>query len=150
MASGLFSSSELDKVESNRVSYKLYIDPAFKAKALAALTDDTEPHTTTRHPWLGYYLASLCCRIQKLTSPWTRDYLWHHEPFSLRPAQEHHMEGACLKGKTDFGDAMDDEWFIVFLLYTISESMPECIIRYVVIFIVCYCRARDGGGGRKV
>ena len=36
-------------------------------------------------------------------------------------AQDDH-QGICLQGNTQFGDSIDDEWFIVYILYEISKS----------------------------
>lgn len=35
----------------------------------------------------------------------------------------------CLKGETRFGDSLDDEWMVVFLLREISKRIPGSIIR---------------------
>ena len=36
---------------------------------------------------------------------------------------------AHLYGKTKFGDNVDDEWFIVSLLFKLSKTFPEICIR---------------------
>jgi len=36
---------------------------------------------------------------------------------------------AHLYGKTKFGDNVDDEWFIVSLLFKLSKAFPEICIR---------------------
>ena len=34
-----------------------------------------------------------------------------------------------LFGKTTFGDNIEDEWFIVYLLFEISKQIPELVIQ---------------------
>ncbi|MQL81973.1 hypothetical protein Taro_014448 [Colocasia esculenta] len=65
-----------------------------------------------------------------------RDYIWQHEPFSLSPSSDH----ACslcgtpagiphLHGRVRYGDNVEDEWFVVFLLYEVSRRVPWVSIR---------------------
>ncbi|XP_076324872.1 ecdysoneless cell cycle regulator isoform X2 [Tachypleus tridentatus] len=69
---------------------------------------------------LGHYLAS---------------YIWQVEQFNLN-----HFVGSCpsdknkgflphLKGTTYFGDNVEDEWFIVFLLLELSKKYPDLVIK---------------------
>lgn len=46
--------------------------------------------------------------------------------FSAPVHQEQHR---YLLGKTDVTDAVDDEWFIVWLLKRLSEEYPECVVK---------------------
>ena len=41
-------------------------------------------------------------------------YCWHRERFQLDVAYCEDAKRWCLKGQTRFGDAMDDEWMLVF------------------------------------
>ena len=34
-----------------------------------------------------------------------------------------------LWGRTDFGDNIEDEWFIVFLLFELTKRFPEVCVR---------------------
>ncbi|KAI8055786.1 SGT1 protein-domain-containing protein [Syncephalis plumigaleata] len=56
-----------------------------------------------------------------------KDYIWQKEPFRLSAKQE--KEGYCLAGSTIFGDCIDDEWFIVFLLREISRYYTDVVIQ---------------------
>ncbi|XP_022251288.1 protein ecdysoneless homolog [Limulus polyphemus] len=69
---------------------------------------------------LGHYLAS---------------YIWQVEQFNLN-----HFVGSCpndknkgflphLGGTTYFGDNVEDEWFIVFLLLELSKKNPDLVIK---------------------
>ena len=44
-------------------------------------------------------------------------YCWHRERFQLDVAYCEDAKRWCLKGRTRFGDAMDDEWMLAFVLF---------------------------------
>lgn len=51
-------------------------------------------------------------------------YIWQHEPFQLEVVVVEEEEGLqCLKGTTRFGDNIEDEWFVVYLLHEISRTV---------------------------
>jgi hypothetical protein len=64
-----------------------------------------------------------------------KDYLWQDEPFNLqiwnatkmrdksRVGDIHHIYG-----RTRFGDNIEDEWFIVFMLFELSKAFPDIVI----------------------
>ena len=58
----------------------------------------------------------------------TGNHIWQNESFNL------HVVNNCsvphLSGSTNFGDSIDDEWLIVYLLQKITEAFPE-LIAYV-------------------
>ncbi|CAG0897993.1 unnamed protein product [Darwinula stevensoni] len=66
-------------------------------------------------------------------------YIWHKEPFSLRPHPStpyvDEEDGnppawAWLIGETSFGENVEDEWFIVWLLLQLTEAFsPDLIAR---------------------
>jgi hypothetical protein len=51
------------------------------------------------------------------------DYIWHKESFMLKFIIDE--KGPHLEGSTEFGDCIEDEWFIVKLLKDISKDHPE-------------------------
>ncbi|GES93477.1 protein ecdysoneless homolog [Rhizophagus clarus] len=56
-------------------------------------------------------------------------YIWQKDPFELRIFKnESDPSYPFLHGKTRFGDCIDDEWFIVFLLRQISLKYKETVI----------------------
>ncbi|RKP27685.1 SGT1 protein-domain-containing protein [Syncephalis pseudoplumigaleata] len=90
----------------------------------------------------------------------TQAYIWQKEPFRLVAKQgapillghgvqyglraKHAMQwtdsdedGCYLAGTTIFGDCIDDEWFIVFLLREISRSYDDAVIQWA-----CHTMAR--------
>jgi hypothetical protein len=64
----------------------------------------------------------------EICSALTREYLWQREDFGLHIAK--HEDGtAFLLGRTDFGDSVEDEWLIVYLLRKLSQKFPDLWIR---------------------
>ncbi|KAI8003725.1 hypothetical protein LOK49_LG08G00175 [Camellia lanceoleosa] len=80
-------------------------------------------------------LQSLHLQILHSLSPYTSDYIWQHEPFTLslstatstcicssQHQQQHQQLFPHLHGKVRFGDNLEDEWFVVFLLFQVSST----------------------------
>ncbi|KAK8954398.1 hypothetical protein KSP39_PZI001684 [Platanthera zijinensis] len=81
-------------------------------------------------------LRSLLLRLHSLLTPLLSNYIWQHEPFLLSAAESSLACRLCsspplphLHGKTRFGDNLEDEWFIVFLLFEITRAFPSISIR---------------------
>ena len=66
------------------------------------------------------YADSLC--IEQSTG---KSYIWQREAFSLAPSED----GRSLAGQTSFGESVEDEWFIVYLLREISKKYKDLIIK---------------------
>jgi len=62
----------------------------------------------------------LPCVVSQMTA-----YIWHDEPFSLEIDQEKR----CLKGRTHYGDNVEDEWFVVALLIKITKEVRNTVVR---------------------
>ncbi|XP_012719492.2 protein ecdysoneless homolog [Fundulus heteroclitus] len=56
-------------------------------------------------------------------------YIWQDQPFNLRYLPEKGDVPAHVGGSTHFGDNIEDEWFIVYLLQQATESFPELAAR---------------------
>ncbi|KAL7135482.1 hypothetical protein ABFS83_11G099900 [Erythranthe nasuta] len=71
-------------------------------------------------------LQSLHLQILHHIAQFTDPYIWQHEPFllSVTPSPVPH-----LSGHLRFGDNLEDEWFVVFLLFGISKTFPNLSIR---------------------
>lgn len=54
-------------------------------------------------------------------------YIWQHQAFNLEVVRGR-LGFLHLAGSTRFGDNIEDEWFIVYLLKTVSEKVPEISI----------------------
>ncbi|KAK3418977.1 hypothetical protein EUGRSUZ_H04723 [Eucalyptus grandis] len=85
-------------------------------------------------------LQSLHLRILSSVSPFTSSYLWQHQPFSLSlssppPSPPCPCSPAAaplplhLHGRLRYGDNLEDEWFVVFLLFHISREFPDLSVR---------------------
>ncbi|XP_065875072.1 protein ecdysoneless homolog [Euphorbia lathyris] len=82
-------------------------------------------------------LQSLHLQILQFISPYTSSYIWQHDPFSLSISSFSSPSCLCssnssiphLHGKLRFGDNIEDEWFVVFLLFLISRQFPSLSIR---------------------
>ncbi|KAJ4421497.1 hypothetical protein N0V85_000144 [Neurospora sp. IMI 360204] len=57
----------------------------------------------------------------------TKDYIWQREPLKLETRIDNGL--VYLHGRTDYGDNVEDEWLIVYLLRTLSISFPNLWIR---------------------
>ncbi|XP_041364243.1 protein ecdysoneless homolog [Gigantopelta aegis] len=58
------------------------------------------------------------------------DYIWQNEPFSLTPvASSKGNIPPHLHGCTNYGDNIDDEWFIVFLLFRLTRAFPSLVVQ---------------------
>lgn len=72
-------------------------------------------------------LSDIYEQILVLLEPLCRDYIWHNQHFKLQVATNSSIP--CIEGKTIFGDCMDDEWFIMFLLDKISKMPQKPVIK---------------------
>ncbi|KAI8742151.1 protein SGT1 [Biomphalaria glabrata] len=60
------------------------------------------------------------------------NYIWQHESFNLKPVINISSQDSVpphLHGSTNFGDNIDDEWFIVHLLYEITREFAGTVVR---------------------
>ncbi|KAK1657624.1 SGT1 protein-domain-containing protein [Colletotrichum godetiae] len=63
----------------------------------------------------------------QLASSLTADYIWQKGLFTLDVVTE--QGNSFLRGTTDYGDAIEDEWLIVFILRELSKAHPTAWIR---------------------
>ncbi|ESN92140.1 hypothetical protein HELRODRAFT_194400 [Helobdella robusta] len=57
------------------------------------------------------------------------EYIWQAEPFNLQILPAKGDKPQCLYGRTYFGDNVDDEWYIVYLLFEITRKFKHLIAR---------------------
>lgn len=63
----------------------------------------------------------------ELKRKYLKDYIWQRDDFNLQLRRE---DGVwCLRGQTNFGDSVADEWLIVWLLLELSKKFPDTWIR---------------------
>ncbi|KAG0335224.1 hypothetical protein BG000_007691 [Podila horticola] len=113
------------------VSYTIFLAPT----AIAPRSDEDEITGTHNAQERTVSLESLHIAkalISSIVSDLAKDYIWHKDAFSLRVVSGKGKlieNQPCLKGETRFGDSLDDEWMVVFLLREISKRIPGSIIR---------------------
>ncbi|MCJ1471697.1 hypothetical protein MMC13_000337 [Lambiella insularis] len=83
----------------------------------------------------------------KLTRAILKDFIWQRDDFALELAKEDGNVGPSsraiynpnclskgvshLRGRTNYGDSIEDEWLIVYLLRELSKQFPEIWVRIV-------------------
>ncbi|KAK1268542.1 hypothetical protein QJS04_geneDACA006517 [Acorus gramineus] len=98
-----------------------------------AIFPDISPDTPT-----DAALRDLHLRINEAVAPHVAGYVWQHEPFRLSPSNpkscpctdsEAGPPVPHLHGRTRYGDNVEDEWFVVFLLYEATRAVPSASAR---------------------
>ncbi|XP_037997319.1 protein ecdysoneless homolog isoform X2 [Motacilla alba alba] len=73
----------------------------------------------------GEALLRRCAELALVRfAPLLASYVWQRQPFRLRYVPRRGDTPAHLGGTTVFGDNVEDEWFIVYLLREISREFP--------------------------
>ena len=63
----------------------------------------------------------------KLTYQLLKDFIWQRETFKLSLDREDGR--SFLRGRTNYGDSVEDEWLIVYILRDLSKQFPKIWIR---------------------
>lgn len=76
---------------------------------------------------------------KELQRKYCKDYIWQRQSFQLNllpkldladsSTTQHAKAIPYLRGRTDFGDSVADEWLIVYLLCELSKQFPDAWIR---------------------
>uniref|UniRef100_A0A674MZI1 Ecdysoneless homolog (Drosophila) n=1 Tax=Takifugu rubripes TaxID=31033 RepID=A0A674MZI1_TAKRU len=74
-------------------------------------------------------LTHLAEEILVKFAPLLVQYIWQNQPFNLTYHSEKGGVPAHIGGSTQFGENVEDEWFIVYLLLQITEAFPELAAR---------------------
>ena len=77
-------------------------------------------------------LSDILKRSIQLKKDLLKDYIWQRDAFELKFYPDALAESAKtphLKGRTDFGDSIADEWLVVFLLRELSKQFQDAWIR---------------------
>lgn len=84
-------------------------------------------------------LEALRARCLVELAPYLAGYPWQREPFELctsaaapppwRRPEQHRDALPCLWGSVRFGDAVDDEWFVTWLLRHLTQRIPGTTAR---------------------
>ena len=65
----------------------------------------------------------------KLTNELTKGFIWQREGVSLRV--ENDKAHTFLRGRTQYGDSVEDEWLVVYIMRELSIKFPEIWIQIV-------------------
>uniref|UniRef100_T1J1V2 Uncharacterized protein n=1 Tax=Strigamia maritima TaxID=126957 RepID=T1J1V2_STRMM len=70
---------------------------------------------------------------QSYLAKYLDDYIWQKDSFSLTPVNSpaDATTPPHLHGSTRFGCNVDDEWFVVFLLFELTKAFPDLVIRVI-------------------
>ncbi|XP_027178227.1 protein ecdysoneless homolog [Coffea eugenioides] len=86
---------------------------------------DFSLNPTTSTATITAELHNLHLQILQTLAPFTTTYIFQHQPFTLTPVLSPLPH---LHGRLRFGDNLEDEWFVSFLLFTVSQSFPNLSI----------------------
>ncbi|XP_070924870.1 protein ecdysoneless homolog isoform X4 [Macaca nemestrina] len=68
-------------------------------------------------------------RIMTRFAPMLVPYIWQNQPFNLKYKPGKGSVPAHMFGVTKFGDNIEDEWFIVYVIKQITKEFPELVAR---------------------
>ncbi|KAI1496022.1 SGT1-domain-containing protein [Biscogniauxia marginata] len=98
------------RLPDNCVEYMLFlIDSKIDARALLAELENVRRAA-----------IQLCSRIAS-------EYIWQRDSFQLQVKRDNDL--VYLHGTTDYGDSVEDEWLIVYLLRELAKSFPSLWVR---------------------
>ncbi|XP_056386405.1 protein ecdysoneless homolog isoform X2 [Hyla sarda] len=70
---------------------------------------------------LQQYIEEILAKL----APLLADYIWQNQAFTLKYKSSKGDVPAHIEGLTHFGDNIEDEWFIVYLIQQITKDFPE-------------------------
>ncbi|XP_034753221.1 protein ecdysoneless homolog [Etheostoma cragini] len=100
-------------IQEDTVLYKLFL----------IQSDSSVPQQTEEH--LSHRIEEILAKV----APLLIQNIWQHQSFNLKYHPEKGGVPAHIGGSTQFGDNVEDEWFIVYLLQQITEAFPELAAR---------------------
>ncbi|KAM8774668.1 protein ecdysoneless homolog isoform 1-T2 [Rhynchonycteris naso] len=95
------------------VEYRLFLVPG-------------EPRDPEQHKKI---LQKYIERIMIQFAPVLLPYIWQNQPFNLKYKPGKGGVPAHMFGTTKFGDNIEDEWFIVYIVKQITKEFPELVAR---------------------
>ncbi|XP_073935241.1 protein ecdysoneless homolog [Castor canadensis] len=95
------------------VEYRLFLIPD-EAK-------DPEKHKEILQMYIERIMAQFACILVP--------YIWQNQPFNLKYKPGKGGVPAHIYGITKFGDSIEDEWFIVYVVKQITKDFPELVAR---------------------
>ncbi|KAF3827627.1 hypothetical protein GH733_000862 [Mirounga leonina] len=85
-----------------------------------------EPRDPEKHKEI---LQKYIERIMTQFAPMLVPYIWQNQPFNLKYKPGKGDVPAHMFGMTKFGDNIEDEWFIVYVVKQITKEFPEIVAR---------------------
>ena len=86
------------------------------------ILDSKLTHLETRQQ-----LRQVQSAVLKLTNELLKDFIWQREGFKISLEREDGR--SFLRGRTNYGDSVEDEWLIVYILRELSKQFPTIWIR---------------------
>ncbi|KAF3708092.1 Protein ecdysoneless -like protein [Channa argus] len=102
---------------------RVVIDDTVQYKLFMIQSDESASQQTEEH--FSHLLQGILAKV----APLLIQYIWQHQSFSLKYYPEKGGVPAYIGGSTQFGDNVEDEWFIVYLLLQITKAFPELAAR---------------------
>ncbi|KAJ9196571.1 transcriptional regulator family: SGT1 [Paecilomyces variotii] len=100
------------------VEYSLYLIPSGPAPAAAEEAAETRSR-----------LHEVQKTASELTKTLLKDYIWQRDAFSLEIAKENGI--TLLRGRTNYGDSIEDEWVIVYILRELTRRHKDLWVKVV-------------------
>ncbi|XP_004473881.2 protein ecdysoneless homolog [Dasypus novemcinctus] len=85
-----------------------------------------EPRDPEKHKEI---LQKYIERIMTQFAPVLVPYIWQNQPFNLKYKPGKGSVPAHMFGTTKFGDNIEDEWFIVYIIKQITKEFPDVVAR---------------------
>ncbi|KAL7958436.1 SGT1 domain-containing protein [Trichoderma compactum] len=105
------SETAVEQLSENTVEYVLFVVESQQSEARKARTR----------------LEAIRKAAVELVQSLTKDYIWQREGFEVSLKSEHGL--LFLHGTTDYGDAIEDEWLIVYILCELTKAHPDLWLR---------------------
>ncbi|XP_072138776.1 protein ecdysoneless homolog [Mobula birostris] len=107
-----FAERKQDRLPQDTVCYKLYLNSKVSPSDPQACKD-----------MLERLLEQIVARLALLST----GYIWNNQAFSLKYTAARGDIPAHIGGMTNFGDNVDDEWFIVYLIQQVTKEFPDLV-----------------------
>ncbi|XP_071985729.1 protein ecdysoneless homolog isoform X3 [Engystomops pustulosus] len=103
---------------------KMMVMEDFVEYQLFLVSDEPREPEKLKHT-LKQYIEEILAKL----APLLADYIWQNQPFNLKYKSRKGDVPAHIGGITRFGDNIEDEWFIVYLIQQITKDFPALAAR---------------------
>ncbi|XP_010249441.1 PREDICTED: protein ecdysoneless homolog [Nelumbo nucifera] len=128
-----FSQTSSSRTPEDSVFYAIFPDFSIHSSKTLKPTATSNAYDCLNQ--LSSSFPSLHVQVLDAVSPYLSDYIWQHEAFNLSLSSIPKPNCLCssqiphLHGKVRYGDNLEDEWFVVFLLFEITRRFPSVSVR---------------------